>query len=141
MTAPTNPPRPTGRALYLALALSLPGAALVLPSYGKDGPVVDRKPVSSAPIDFNRQIRPILSDNCFRCHGPDKEERKAKLRLDSREGALKALRGGGHAIVPGHSAKSALIERITSADPRECMPPPKTNKRLTAQQIDLLRRW
>jgi hypothetical protein len=94
-----------------------------------------------AAIDFNRDIRPILSENCFRCHGPDEGERKAKLRLDTRDGALKELRSGGHAVVPGHAAKSALVERITTADLKERMPPPQSKKRLTAQQIDLLRRW
>jgi hypothetical protein len=92
-------------------------------------------------VDFNRQIRPILSENCFRCHGPDEKERKAKLRLDTRAGALKELRSGGHAIIPGHANKSALVERILAADPGERMPPPKSNKKLTAEQIDLLKRW
>jgi len=92
-------------------------------------------------IDFARQIRPILSENCFRCHGPDVEERKAKLRLDTKEGAFGKLRRGGHAIVPGNSANSELIARITAEEPSGRMPPAKTNKRLTPQQIDLLRQW
>jgi hypothetical protein len=92
-------------------------------------------------VDFDRQIRPILSENCFNCHGPDAKERKARLRLDTREGALATLRGGGHAVVPGRSADSALIERVRSDEPGERMPPPRTKKRLTAQQIQLLRRW
>jgi mono/diheme cytochrome c family protein len=96
---------------------------------------------AALPIDFNRQIRPILSENCFGCHGPDEKERKAKLRLDLKDGAFGQLRDGGHAIVPGKSAQSALIERITATDPSERMPPPKSNKHLTAEQIDLLHRW
>jgi mono/diheme cytochrome c family protein len=92
-------------------------------------------------IDFARQIRPILSENCFRCHGPDHEERKAKLRLDIKERAFGKLRRGGHTIVPGNSAKSELIARITAEEPSERMPPLKTNKRLTPQQVDLLRQW
>src|SRR5438876_4692530 len=91
-------------------------------------------------IDFSRQIRPILSDNCFKCHGPDEKERKAKLRLDLVEEALKPAKSGDYAIVPGDIAKSKLIERITSKDPDEVMPPPKTGKKLNAQQIELFRR-
>src|SRR5262245_1371054 len=67
-----------------------------------------QSPVPSARIDFNREIRPILSEHCFRCHGPDEEERKAKLRLDTRAGMFGKLRGGDHAIVPGAPAKSEL---------------------------------
>ncbi len=92
-------------------------------------------------IDFARQVRPILSENCFRCHGPDHEERKAKLRLDIKEGAFGKLRSGGRAIVPGNSKKSELIARITAAEISERMPPAKINKHLSPQQIDLLRQW
>ena len=97
--------------------------------------------VGSAAIDFSRDIRPILSENCFACHGPDESQRKAKLRLDTRGGALAKLRGGGHAVVPGKVSESALVQRILSADVEDRMPPPKTNKKLTATQIDLLKRW
>jgi hypothetical protein len=92
-------------------------------------------------IDFNRQIRPILSENCFRCHGPDARERKARLRLDTKAGAFGKLRHGGHAVVPGNAAESELIARITAQDPSERMPPPKSGKKLTAEQKELLRRW
>src|SRR5438034_11354879 len=92
-------------------------------------------------IDFNRQIRPILSENCFVCHGPDESQRKAKLRLDMRAGALAKLRGGGHAIVPGKMSESALVQRILAEDAAERMPPAKTNKKLSPAQIDLLKRW
>src|SRR5205085_11170674 len=102
----------------------------------------EKKPAPSAkPIDFNRDIRPILSENCFVCHGPDESQRKAKLRLDTREGALAKLRTGGHAIVPGKSAESALVQRIHSEDAEERMPPPTTNKKLTDEQKDMLKRW
>jgi hypothetical protein len=93
------------------------------------------------PIDFARQIRPILSDNCFRCHGPDEAERKAKLRLDTREGAFAKLRGGEHALVPGKIKDSVLLQRILTEDARERMPPERTKKKLTAQQIELIKQW
>jgi mono/diheme cytochrome c family protein len=92
------------------------------------------------PVEFNRDIRPILSNNCFTCHGPDKDLRKAKLRLDVEEVAL-ADRGGYRVIVPGKPDDSELIHRITAKDRTERMPPPKTNKQLSAREIDLLRRW
>lgn len=92
-------------------------------------------------VDFNREIRPILSDNCFACHGPDENERKAKLRLDQKEDAFKPAKSGDLAIVPGKPNESALIARIFSTDPDDVMPPPKTGKKLTAQQKDLLKRW
>src|SRR6516165_916397 len=92
-------------------------------------------------IDFDRQIRPILSENCFACHGPDEQQRKAKLRLDTRDGATGNLRGGGHAIVAGKPDESELLARILSTDEAERMPPAKTKKRLTPQQTELLRQW
>jgi hypothetical protein len=102
-------------------------------------------PAAAAPppatIEFNRQILPILADNCFACHGPDEKQRKAKLRLDTKEGAFGKLRSGGYAVVPGKSADSALVERITADDPNRIMPPPKTHKKLTPEQIALLTRW
>ena len=92
-------------------------------------------------VDFNREIRPILSENCLLCHGPDEKNRKAKLRLDIRDEALKTATSGEHAIVPGAPEKSALVARITNSDPDEQMPPPKTGKKLTEQQIETLKRW
>src|SRR5229473_7456959 len=97
-----------------------------------------RPPERAAGVDFNRQILPILSENCFACHGPDAKQRKAKLRLDVKEGAFAELRSGGHAIVPGKSAESKVIEKITAPDPKERMPPAKTGKQLKPEQIALL---
>ena len=94
----------------------------------------------AADIDFNRDIRPLLSQNCFACHGPDAHERKAKLRLDTREGAV-ADRGDGAAIVPGDAAASAMVARLRSHDPDELMPPPETDKTLDPVQIQLLADW
>jgi hypothetical protein len=96
---------------------------------------------AAAPIDFNREIRPILSENCFTCHGPDENKRKAKLRLDVKEDALKPAKSGDYAIVPGDPAKSELIKRLDAKDPDDIMPPAKTNKKLTQQQKELLKRW
>ncbi|MSU79278.1 MAG: DUF1553 domain-containing protein [Gemmataceae bacterium] len=101
----------------------------------------EKKVAAGPAIDFNRDIRPILSDNCFTCHGPDESQRKAKLRLDTRDGALTKLRSGGHAIVPGKSSDSELLRRLISTDNAERMPPPKTNKKLTPAQVDLVKRW
>ncbi|MBI3861005.1 MAG: PSD1 domain-containing protein [Planctomycetia bacterium] len=95
---------------------------------------------ADAPVDFNRQIRPLLSDRCFRCHGPDGAQRKADLRLDSADGAT-AQRDGGAAIVPKDPAGSELIRRITSTDESEQMPPAEAGKPLSPEEIELLRRW
>src|ERR1051325_9024604 len=94
---------------------------------------------SPAQGDFNRDIRPIFFAHCYACHGPDEQKRKAGLRLDVEEGAFKELKSGNRALVAGDLAKSALIQRITSADPEEIMPPPKHNKPLTPEQIARLK--
>jgi len=91
-------------------------------------------------IDFNRDIRPILSDNCFQCHGPDATHREADLRLDQ-EDVAKADRGGYQVIAPGELEASELIARITADDAEERMPPPDSGEKLTADEIELLRRW
>src|SRR5262245_59650685 len=87
-------------------------------------------------IEFNRDIRPILSENCFRCHGPCSASRQAELRLDQRESAVEK-----GAITPGKPEESELVRRISADDPDEVMPPPSTKKSLSASQKDLLRRW
>jgi hypothetical protein len=88
------------------------------------------------PLDFNRDIRPILSENCLYCHGQDPAKREADLRLDDREAAIAA-----EAIVPGDPGASAMLERIHSTDPDVLMPPPDSNRRLSADQKQLLDRW
>ncbi len=95
---------------------------------------------ADAPVEFNRDVRPILSEACFRCHGFDAKARKAKLRLDVPEGAF-AQRKGIVPIKPGDSRGSEVWTRITSDDPTEVMPPPSTNKKLTAAQKETIRRW
>ncbi|HUS35561.1 MAG TPA: PSD1 and planctomycete cytochrome C domain-containing protein [Verrucomicrobiae bacterium] len=92
-------------------------------------------------IDFNRDIRPIISDNCVACHGPDKEKRKAGLRLDEEASSRAELKSGNHAIVPGKLEESALVARITTTDEDDVMPPLKSNKKLTAAQIEKLKAW
>src|SRR5688572_12786001 len=88
------------------------------------------------PIDFNRDVKPILSENCFYCHGQDPNHRKADLRLDVREAAVKA-----EAIVPAKADDSALVARILTDDPDDLMTPPDSHRKLTAKQKDTLKRW
>ncbi|NOS70310.1 MAG: DUF1553 domain-containing protein [Verrucomicrobia bacterium] len=94
-----------------------------------------------AKVDFSREIQPILSEHCFACHGPDETKRKGGLRLDVQEGAFKELKSGSRALVAGDLKNSALVERITSADEEELMPPTKHNKPLKPEQIALLKKW
>jgi len=110
------------RCLILALALS-PGAH------------------AAGKISFNRDIRPILSENCFYCHGPDAQKQKAELRLDLRDSALKGGESGKPAIQPGKPAESEMIKNILSADPDGHMPPKKSGKTLKPEQIELLKQW
>ncbi len=94
----------------------------------------------SSSIDFSRQIRPILSENCFFCHGPDEAKREAGLRLDD-ERAAKSDNDGVIAIIPGDPDGSALIQRIITTDPDEVMPPPKLHKKVSPAQVELLKQW
>src|SRR5258706_287857 len=104
---------------FLIACCLLPG----VPGLAAEGP---------GAISFNRDIRPILSENCFACHGPDSVARKAKLRLDQRDAALKA-----GVFVPGKPAESELVRRILSPDADEVMPPAKSKKKLTPAQKEL----
>ncbi len=135
MRTPINfPPwvRPVlGRAgLLLAAACATPPAA-----------AAPRAAARPAPVDFNRDVRPILTSNCFACHGFDAAARKAKLRLDERDVAVKPLKSGFVPIVPGQPDESEMILRVTSAYEDEVMPPPDTGKKLTPENIATLRRW
>lgn len=91
--------------------------------------------------DFNREIRPILSHNCFACHGPDEHDRRGGLRLDDRDAAVAELDSGSRAIVPGHPEESELVARLHETDPDVVMPPPESNHVLTAEQKQLLAAW
>lgn len=92
-------------------------------------------------LRFNRDIRPVLTAQCIACHGPDAGQRKAGLRLDIREEALRTLESGNRAIVPGNPEASALIQRVESTDRDEVMPPPKSHKALSTDQKQLLKQW
>ncbi len=91
-------------------------------------------------VEFNRDIRPILSDNCFACHGPDEKTRQGGLRLDLVEQSRAKLVSGKVAVAPGKVAESELARRISAAEPTEHMPPPDSGKHLTVSQIELLKR-
>jgi len=97
-------------------------------------------PAGDGPIDYNRDVRQILSSHCYACHGPDQGKRQAGLRLDKQEAALAPLESGKHAIVPGDSAHSELIARVTAADD-EVMPPADAGKRLKPAEVATLRKW
>lgn len=99
---------------------------------------------ASAPAagpDFNRDVRPILSNRCFKCHGPDEENQEAGLRLDLRDAAIRELDSGARAIVPGHADSSELVARIMSDDPDLVMPPPHTKVSLSADEKRILAEW
>ncbi|MEI6239932.1 MAG: PSD1 and planctomycete cytochrome C domain-containing protein [Planctomycetia bacterium] len=117
--------KPT-RTFWISLLAFGSAAAIFSPATAADADVVS----------FNRDIRPILSDNCFYCHGPDASHRQADLRLDLRDEAVAAK-----AIVLGKPAESSLVVRINSTDPDELMPPPESHKKLDAKQKALLTRW
>ncbi len=98
-------------------------------------------PKATTSIDYNRQIRPIFSENCYACHGPDENKRMAGLRLDQKESALEKLTSGRVAIVPGDPSGSELIIRISSENDALRMPPAFTGKRLSKEETDLIREW
>jgi mono/diheme cytochrome c family protein len=116
---------------FFSLIFVLPLGLLVTNSVGGDA----QKAKPAAALDFNRDIRPIFAENCLTCHGPDEKARKGKLRLDLPEEVLKKV------VVAGQPAESLLIERVTADDPELRMPPAKTGRRLTAEQIAALRQW
>src|SRR5579862_2033884 len=92
-------------------------------------------------IQFNRDIRPILSENCFTCHGPDKSHRTTVFHFDVEESAKQALGPDHFAIFPGDLSKSAMIQRVTEQDERRRMPPVSTGHKLSDRQIALLKEW
>ncbi len=97
--------------------------------------------VAQEKVDYNRDIRPLLSNTCYQCHGPDNKTREAGLRLDQQTEALAKLESGGHAIVPGNKEKSALYQRLIAKDPAERMPPEEIGKTLSAKEVELIGKW
>ena len=102
-----------------------------------------KEPAIPEVVDFNYHVRPILSDRCFKCHGPDAKARKAGLRLDTEEGAFAALKDDPthHILVPGDPLQSAMYARIITTDTAEVMPPPSSNLSLTKNEIEVIRKW
>ena len=122
------------RTIWLAVACRMLTGVL----FTTNSCLADDRP--NTPVDFNRDIRPILSENCFFCHGPDKHTRKADLRLDTQEGQ-REVRDGQPVIAPSEAAKSELFRRITSPDADLRMPPAEARKTLKPNQIELIQRW
>ena len=100
-------------------------------------------PIAGVPdrVDFNFHVKPLLSDRCFKCHGPDDRQRKGGLRLDVQASALATLETGHRAIVPGSTSKSELVRRITSTDPKVMMPAPDSHLALDEIEKATLIRW
>lgn len=112
----------------------------ILAGFAQAAPAGGRSSDLPEKVEFNRDIRPIFSDTCFKCHGPDAKGRKGKLRLDLREEAL-ADHKGKFPIVPGKSAMSEAFRRLVTTDHDDLMPPAESNQTLTPRQIELVRRW
>lgn len=127
-----NRPRLAKRHVSRTSRSLIPRLAMVALAFGVNAAAV----LADEPIEYNRDIRPILSENCFYCHGQDGNKRQADLRLDQRDAAVQAK-----AIVPHDAANSSIIKRILSDDPDEQMPPPKSNRHLSPEQKQLLQRW
>ena len=126
--------------LLILLTTTLWTVAGCGPSVTTDPDILARLPEQ---VDYNFHVKPILSDRCYKCHGPDDNARKAGLRLDTQEGALAASRDDASRfiIIPGKPQASQLIRHITATDPKTRMPPPESNLSLTDGEIAILRRW
>ncbi len=131
MFLPMKSRQPVSRQRWLKLSLLLLAAA---------GSMTSVVFSAAEPLSFGRDVLPILSANCFTCHGPDEKNRKAGLRLDI-EAEAKAKRRNGAPITPGQPEKSLIIERMTSADPDVVMPPPSAHKQVKPEQIETISRW
>ena len=135
---------PPGQTLVSVWSSGLPGAVLVgvaLATLAAAPHSGQSTPPKIARVDFNSQIRPLLSDRCFRCHGPDGSKRKAKLRLDTRDGALKDIGDGWAIVKPGQPDKSELIRRTHTDFEDDVMPPLESHLTLSEAEKALLKRW
>lgn len=114
--------------------------AILAPACSSSPPTVEEQIAALGEIDFNFHVKPILSKNCYQCHGPDESTREADLRLDIPEGAY-AVRDSAVAIEPGNPGKSLVTERITELNPEEIMPPPESHKSLSELEIGIINAW
>ncbi|MDQ3441492.1 MAG: hypothetical protein M3478_14205, partial [Planctomycetota bacterium] len=114
--------------------MDLRGTFVALLGFALSTPITLAQSPSERPVDFNRDVRPILSENCFTCHGPDKNKRKADLRLDTKEGVF-STPDELPIVVPGKPGDSAMFQRISTDDKDEVMPPSKTGKALKPEQV------
>ncbi|MBM3965882.1 MAG: DUF1549 domain-containing protein, partial [Planctomycetes bacterium] len=131
----------SSRAVHWATAaIAVVCLGVTATSHGQSAPESGPTSTGSGTVRFNRDIRGILSDNCFYCHGPDKNKRQADLRLDTLEG-LHGSGGNPGVLVPGKPDESALVHRILSTNPDEQMPPPESGKALSKAEKELLKRW
>src|SRR5262245_16332965 len=122
------------------LRASAVGLVVLAASASRPAAQTDSARAALATISFNRDVRPILSGTCFRCHGPDESSRRAGMRLDIREEALKPRRNGTP-IVPGQPGESLIITRIFAEDPARVMPPAAVHKELTLAQKNTIKQW
>ena len=122
----------------LIVVLTVPLCCLDIPASLR---AAEFRPDTAEKLEFNRDIRPILAEKCFKCHGPDAKQRKGKLRLDNRQGATAPAASGSPAIVPGKLDDGELYRRITSDDPDERMPPPQSGKSLSAGDVARIKTW
>jgi uncharacterized protein DUF1549/uncharacterized protein DUF1553/cytochrome c len=129
------------RPLLTALGVLAPwGVAVTAAAAKRPAPRAGASQAAPAPVDYNRDVRPILAEHCFACHGMDADRRQAGLRLDTAEGAFRGGSSGRPAAAPGRPEASELVRRVTGTDGR-VMPPPQTGKQLTAEQVRVLRQW
>lgn len=135
----TIPPFATMIIRYAVLAFWFFSFLLSNASFGENPP--DSESARNPTVDFKREVRPILSNRCFACHGPDEEKIESGLRLDSLESAQSPADSGIAAIVPGKSSESEMIRRVLSHDESERMPPPEFGARLTVEEVATLKRW
>ena len=125
---------------WLCECLSFVGFALTTSLGGLSSPSIAADAAANK-LDFGRDVRAILSNNCFKCHGPDEKQRQAGLRLDTRDGAIAKLESGKAGIVAGKWSDSAIIARLTTDDVDLKMPPPSSGKKVSAEQVEKLKRW